>query len=230
MNRYRNLATSLRTMMSEGSWTKRILAGVLFVLLLVPVKVLAGLTEYALILALIAIIAIAALKVLPPGSAVVLQQLQTTIQTAQTAHTSGDKQHELSSLSQAIGLTQAVIGMTASCQNCDEVRTDLQAIIGLASKLRYRLVKGGACNPDGVVSASEQCDPLADPTGCPVTSLPMFCNDQCLCEAITTCPTGQTNCSGACVDLTADDNNCGSCGNVCPSTAPACIASVCTVP
>ena len=121
------------------------------------------------------------------------------------------------------------MGMTVSCQNCDELRTDLQAIIGLASKLRYRLLKGGACNTDGVVSASEQCDALADPTGCPVTSIPMFCDDQCLCEAII-CSTGQTNCSGVCVDLTTDPDNCGSCGTVCPSTAPACVGSMCTIP
>src|SRR5262245_10975004 len=45
-----------------------------------------------------------------------------------------------------------------------------------------------------------------------------------------TAPTGQTNCSGTFVDLTSDDNNCGSCGTVCPPATPACISSVCTIP
>jgi len=31
------------------------------------------------------------------------------------------------------------------------------------------------------------------------------------------CASGLTNCSGACVNVSADTNNCGACGNVCPS-------------
>ena len=46
----------------------------------------------------------------------------------------------------------------------------------------------------------------------------------------TICPTGRTNCSGTCVDLTSDPNNCGSCGTVCPPATPACIGSICTIP
>jgi hypothetical protein len=33
----------------------------------------------------------------------------------------------------------------------------------------------------------------------------------------TTCPPGLSNCGGTCVDLSADTNNCGSCGQRCPS-------------
>ena len=32
------------------------------------------------------------------------------------------------------------------------------------------------------------------------------------------CPTGQTSCSGSCVTLTSDANNCGACGNVCDNS------------
>ncbi len=227
MTSYRRLATSLRRMMSEGNWTRRILAGTVFILLLVPIKVIAGLVEYALILALIAILVIVALQLLPPGSSVVLQQLQTTIQTAQTAHTNGNKRQELSSLSQAMGAEKALMGMTAGCDACGDIRGTLQEIIGLTAGLRSAVLASRTCNPNGVVTPNEQCDPLANPTRCPDAS---FCDDQCLCEVITTCSTGQTDCSGTCVDLTADDNNCGSCGNVCPSINPACIDGVCTTP
>ena len=44
------------------------------------------------------------------------------------------------------------------------------------------------------------------------------------------CPSGQTRCSGVCVDTSMDDNNCGGCGTVCPSNDPVCIGSVCTIP
>ncbi len=34
-----------------------------------------------------------------------------------------------------------------------------------------------------------------------------------------TCPLGQTNCGGSCVDTTTDANNCGGCGTVCPAVS-----------
>jgi hypothetical protein len=45
----------------------------------------------------------------------------------------------------------------------------------------------------------------------------------------TPCPTGQTDCRGTCVDLMTDSNNCGGCGNICPSTTPSCVGGVCTI-
>ncbi|PSM30957.1 Stigma-specific protein, Stig1, partial [Haliangium sp. UPWRP_2] len=40
------------------------------------------------------------------------------------------------------------------------------------------------------------------------------------------CPTGQTNCSGTCVNLQDDKNNCGGCGMVCNGTKN-CSGGVC---
>jgi len=34
------------------------------------------------------------------------------------------------------------------------------------------------------------------------------------------CPSGTTDCSGVCLDLQTDVNNCGACGNVCPEAQP----------
>jgi hypothetical protein len=40
------------------------------------------------------------------------------------------------------------------------------------------------------------------------------CSNYCA-NNVCTCSPGPTNCNGACVDLQTDNNNCGSCGNVC---------------
>jgi hypothetical protein len=52
------------------------------------------------------------------------------------------------------------------------------------------------------------------------------------CDPTTTtcgCPTGQTNCSGTCIDLSSDNHNCGSCGNVCPA-GQMCSSGQCVCP
>jgi hypothetical protein len=60
------------------------------------------------------------------------------------------------------------------------------------------------------------------------------------CETVTTttssttsttlCSGGLTDCSGTCVNLTNDINNCGACGNVCQPPNTSCIGSTCTIP
>jgi Flp pilus assembly pilin Flp len=227
---------------SRFSWKRRLLLGAVWFVLLAPSKVLAGLAEYALILALIAVLVIVA-RVLPPGSMAVIHELQSAITDAQVANAGGHPLKELSHLSKALGLEEALMDMAASCDTCGEVTADLQELIGLTSKLQARVLITPGCKPDGVIASNEECDPLAAPTGCPTDPVPTFCDDMCQCEEVVTtttttssttsttlCSAGETDCSGTCVDLTSDPNNCGSCGTVCPPATPVCIGSVCTIP
>jgi Flp pilus assembly pilin Flp len=212
------------------------------VLLLAPIKAVAGLIEYALILTLVAILVVVALQ-LPPGATTVTRQLQSTVLTAQAANNGGNKSQELSNLSKAIGLEEALRGMIATCDSsaCSAAAADLQELVGLTAKLRARLLTTPGCKPDGIVESNEICDPLATPTGCPTVPVPTFCTDTCDCAELPTtttstttstvaCPAGDTDCSGVCVDLTSDPDNCGGCGILCPAVTPACIASTCQIP
>jgi Flp pilus assembly pilin Flp len=156
-------------------------------LLLLPLKALAGLTEYALILALIAIIAIAALKLnLPLGSQLVIDQLTTSIEGARAANIVGNSTAELTRLSKAAGAAQALMGMTAACSDCGDFRATLQQIIGQIALLKTSIAgASGTCNPNGIVQPNEQCDPLAINTGCPTNAtLPLYCSDECTCEIV----------------------------------------------
>jgi len=46
-------------------------------------------------------------------------------------------------------------------------------------------------------------------------------------DSSTGCPTGKTSCGGACVDMSTDRNNCGTCGRVC-APGQSCVGSSCT--
>src|SRR5947209_8566255 len=91
-------------------------------LLLIPVpKASAGLTEYALILPLIAAITAVIFDTqgdLPPGSQVVVNQLNTAVEGARAANLVGNRVAELSRLSKAIGAAEALMGMTSTCDQC----------------------------------------------------------------------------------------------------------------
>ena len=172
----------------KGRWSK-LLVVVLCALVLTwtqPRKATAqGLTEYALILALIAIIAIAAHENPQPWH-VIVNQLKTTVEGAQLANSQGNRPGEISGLSKAIGLANSLMVLTSSCDNnCGVLRGYLQQIIGLLAHLSSLLLGVSAtCNPNGVIGPNEQCDPLANPTGCESLTFLAFCNDECRCVPI----------------------------------------------
>jgi hypothetical protein len=47
------------------------------------------------------------------------------------------------------------------------------------------------------------------------------------CGAYACCPTSAACCNGTCTAVSSDANNCGACGNVCPSSAPICNQGTC---
>jgi hypothetical protein len=77
--------------------------------------------------------------------------------------------------------------LTSACDDCGDLRDNIQQVIDLAAGLRARALHN-TCTPDGIVGSSEQCDPLAQPSGCPVLTLPSFCNDDCECQVVPTEP------------------------------------------
>jgi hypothetical protein len=171
-------------MVSMRKSIRSILFGVLLVLLIVP-KAVAGLIEYAIVLALIGalLIVVSDLHV-PPGFQTVVNQLQVSVEGARAANIIGDRTTELSRLSKAIGTSDALMGMIASCEDCDSLRAPLQQIIGQVAALRVAAGGGSAtCHPNAVIQPNEQCDPLAIPTGCPTNATaPFYCSDECMCQ------------------------------------------------
>jgi hypothetical protein len=141
--------------------------------------------EYPIIFALILVVVVTAAESdLPQGSQVVIKQLQTAVEGAQAANMVGNRVAELSRLSKAIGAAEALMGMTSACDECGDLRDVLQQIIGHAALLKTSAVgASGTCQPNGIIGPTEQCDPLAASTGCPVNTIePTYCSDECLCE------------------------------------------------
>ncbi len=65
----------------------------------------------------------------------------------------------------------------------------------------------GDCGACAATCGNGACDGAESCTSCP--------GDCGACP----CPAGQLRCAGACVDASADRNNCGACGRVCPASA-----------
>ena len=86
--------------------------------------------------------------------------------------------------------------------------------------------RGGRCNV-----ATRACVECLNDTHCPAGTL--CAGNVCApgCNPMRACPTGQTCCSGACVDTAANVANCGACGTRCepPRAAPACMSGACAV-
>jgi len=146
----------------------------------------ASMAEYPLLLFLIALASDFVPQAdLTGASRIVSDQLQVAAQGAEAANIIGNRATEVSRLSKAIGAAEALIGMTASCGNCDELRNALQQTVGVAAFLKTSGVgASGSCQPNGVIGPNEQCDPLAHPTGCQLdgTSL-TYCSDECRCAS-----------------------------------------------
>jgi hypothetical protein len=142
---------------------------------------------YDILLALIIVACLPLLEEanLPPASGVVADQLLTAVEGARAANIVGNSTAELTRLSKAIGAAQALMGMTAACDDCSDLRVTLQQIIGQAAVFKTRIVGASStCNPNGIVQGNEQCDPLAIPSGCPASpTAATYCSDECRCEA-----------------------------------------------
>jgi hypothetical protein len=121
---------------------------------------------------------------LPEGWQVVINHLDTAVEGARAANMVGNRVAELSRLSKAIGAAEALMGMTSDCDECGDLRDVLQQIIGHAALLKTSAVGASAtCQPNGIIGPTEQCDPLAIQTGCPVNTIePTYCSDECRCE------------------------------------------------
>jgi hypothetical protein len=125
-------------------------------------------------------------------------------------------------LSCAGGSCQCPAGQTFCEVTCVDTTSDPNNCGGCGLACTGVPCTGGACCPPPTRGPVQQCGappPPPPPAGCPVYPPP-----PCFC------PSGQTECrtmSGpSCSDLTNDPNNCGACGNVCPSGV-ACTGGAC---
>jgi pilus assembly protein Flp/PilA len=179
-----------------GPW----LVAVLCALLLTytsPRKAEATAVEYAVMLALIIVVCITAITADSPGTnhayTRVGDQLKAAVNSAFDANSDGDTPKEIAGLSKTIGALKAMIAMaSSSCEDsvtdCTMLRENLQKFIGVAGERKAQALSAVGCNINGVIQGNEQCDPLAPlPNGgCPATTFPTFCSDECLCVPVVT--------------------------------------------
>jgi len=84
---------------------------------------------------------------------------------------------------------------------------------------------GTACAPTQPCSNSA-CGGAAGGSAC---SSDAGCQSgSCVAGICSSCLAGQTLCNGSCTNFQADINNCGGCGQACPSGGSVCIAGVCS--
>jgi hypothetical protein len=150
----------------------------------IPQKASATAIEYAVMLALIIVVAtLPATAELPDGSRILIGQLQAAVEGARDADMVDNRVAVANRLSKAIGLAEGLMGMTSTCDDCDELRGTLQQIIGQAAALKTAAVgASGTCHPNGVLQSNEECDPLI-PNACPLSgTVATYCSDECVCE------------------------------------------------
>lgn len=107
-------------------------------------------------------------------------------------------------------LTKALATATSRRQALKTIAaTTLGGVLGLAGI--GTVFAKPTCKPNGHGCGSNKqcCSGYCDPT-----------------TSTCTCPSGQTNCSGTCVNTQNDANNCGGCGIVCPEGV-GCSAGIC---
>ena len=141
--------------------------------------------EYGLLIAIILIV-VSSVAVDTAGWNNARANLQTSVDKAALANEEGNRPKEIGALGKANGAESAMMGMTANCvtADCDTVRANLQDAIALTGMLRGRALGNvDDCQIDGVIGSHEECDPLAESTGCPLRA--SFCNEECECDFFT---------------------------------------------
>ncbi len=93
---------------------------------------------------------------------------------------------------------------------------------------------GATPSSTATATATATETPTATPTATPTetpTETPTPAPTETPTPVPIVCPTGTTDCTGICVDLQTDVDNCGTCGNVCPEGQPGfvrgCAAGTC---
>ena len=94
---------------------------------------------------------------------------------------------------------------------------------------------GDPCSAGTECCSGETCDLTGHcpppPTTTPPSSTSTTSATPLSTTTTTLCPPGETLCSGICVNLNNDNNNCGHCGTVCgPIINPVCIGGMCVTP